>query len=252
MIDFCRPAPAIMPQHKNWLSHHRRAWLDFLPLQLLFGFAATIAPAVAGTISVPTDFTGAFVIEKSDFALGQTFRVPAPVGENILSSLTLNLFGGPFDANEPDPVTFAYSLEVWLFDTGKLSPTGSALFSSGPQLWVAGTNVPVINSVTFSGLKLALDPAAMYALIFRPGNDTDSFTFGQIHQNLSAPYNDGFALQALGGVWNAYYSQDLSFSAQFVASAVPEPVTACLTAVGLALLLRTRHCGPRRSAESGT
>ena len=99
--------------------------------QYVLAFMTTTAfVAFGGTISIPTDFTGRFIYETDSNMLGQTFRVPDPSTENILNSVTINLFGGPGDADESPP-TFNYEVQVFAFDPIALAPTGAALYASG-------------------------------------------------------------------------------------------------------------------------
>jgi hypothetical protein len=195
--------------------------------------ASTTFVAFGSTISAPTDSTFAFIWERSNVAIGQTFRVPDPVSENLLASVTLNLREGPFDDDE-DPVTFGYEVEVFAFDSTAFETIGPALYTSGPQVWIAEPNLPVFNPVTFDGLNLTVSSTATYILIFRPANDLDSFTIGTIHQNLSDPYQDGGRFYFSDNMWFGDDATDLSFDAVFVSASAPEPASLILT--GFALL----------------
>ena len=151
------------------------------------------------------------------------------------------MFGGPGDADESPP-TFNYEVQVFAFDPIALAPTGAALYASGPQIWTTG--VPVINPVTFAGLNLTLNPATTYILIFRPEEDADSRTLGQIHQNLSDPYSDGQMLIFFSNAWHVDETSDLSIDAVFGSAAVPEPATLGLTGfalIGAAVAARRRR-----------
>ncbi len=206
----------------------------FLSARIVALALSAVAFASGGTITIPNNGSSVFFQEApgASFAnrsLGQTFVVPSPTSDNVLTSFSFSFFS--VDA------AFSYRAMIFAWDTANTRATGSALFSSGA---LNGTNAP-----TFNGLNLALTPGTTYiALLTTQNVVSDGFQNGLLNHNSANVYAGGQAFQqssssATGAnftnsAWSAVNGNtDFQFNATFT-SATPEPSTFALALVGLA------------------
>ena len=110
-------------------------------------------------------------------ATGQTFIVPAPTTQNRLTEFSFEIGGVPSG--------FDYEVFIYQWD-GVDRPTGSPLFSSGPQTANAA------GVVTFSGLTIDLTAGTPYiAFITTQGVVNDVATSAFFMTNNGNVYTDG-------------------------------------------------------------
>ncbi|MDA3874929.1 MAG: PEP-CTERM sorting domain-containing protein [Kiritimatiellae bacterium] len=169
-------------------------------------------------------------------SLGQTFVVPSPTSERMLTDFSFFVQSGSSPA-DVDLQAFVYE-----FDTTATSPTGSALFSSLPFA------VDADGELAFNGLSLVLDITKTYIAFLSTSDlqDEDNNS-ARIAGNITNPYAGGDAFRYTGvdttqaaftgdpTNWNPVSSDwDMQFSATF--AAVPEPHTLAFFSLGLGLL----------------
>ncbi|MDA0811356.1 MAG: hypothetical protein O3C21_03040 [Verrucomicrobia bacterium] len=143
------------------------------------------APAIlAGTISIPATSQASFQ-ESQAFSrprnVGQTFVVPSPTSESLLTDFSFNI------TNVPNG-DLDYEAYLFQWNPGSNAPIGGALFQSGMQTAIA-TGV-----VQFTGLNLSLNPALTYVALLStqgpvPFNDNEEL--GNVGSNATAPYAGG-------------------------------------------------------------
>ena len=210
-------------------------------MKLLLLLAAAFVPlSTAGTIAISSDGSTAYFQESpkprgSVRTLGQTFTVPSPTGENVLSSFAFHFASGT-------DKTFDYRAMIFEWDTVNARATGTALFSSAI---LNGSQAP-----NFTGVDLILNPSLTYvALLTTQGVNNDDFANGLLELNSVNVYAGGGAHSQTStaangtsgdGDWTASAwsevngSTDFRFDATFVGT--PEPATWALLGVGLTAL----------------
>jgi hypothetical protein len=209
--------------------------------------AQVIDTASEWLASGPNTFEGPFG-EPAFAAWGQTFVTPA--GFNTLTSFSVWLQTNNESDNETDAVDFTGKVYQW--DTGNLTLTGPALFSSPPQHLPFEDPPSGFKEFSFTP-KLALDPEKTYIFFLsahdffngKPG--TASVGGGFNHDTYSGGdefiSESSFAdLSTSPWIPNGV-GADMAFVARFSSlSPVPEPATygvaASLILLGLA---RRRH-----------
>lgn len=177
-------------------------------------------------------------------SLGQTFVVPTPLSENVLTGFSL-FFSGTPDAG------FDYRAYIFQWDTQNNQATGPALFTSSVR---TGAQAP-----SFSGLNILLATNASYiAILTTQGAANDSFSGALLaHNSNGAVYTSGAAFQQSSGApngntgtgtWNSAAwtgvngNTDFQFSATFAeGSTVPEPSSLALLAFGVAAVFVNRR-----------
>jgi hypothetical protein len=219
--------------------------------KLVFSSILTTAFAFASTLTIPNNGSTVFFAETTGApsaqvrSLGQTFSVPAPTTDNLLTEFDFFLAAST-------ETGFDYEGYLFQWDAANTRAIGSALFQStirsGP-----GTAV-------FSGLTLLLNPALQYiALVTTQGVANNSFSSGLLNHNSTNAYLGGQAFQqnsavaGSGGVgtwttaaWSGVNgTTDFQFTAIFApASSIPEPGTFVLAGIAtaaLAFVRRRRH-----------
>ena len=207
------------------------------------GTLALSSNSIGGTISIPDggqisnlqEDTRALGFARS---IGQTFTVPAPTSEAVLSEFTFYVDAG---SSPTDVDAAAYVFE---FDTGTTSPTGAALFSS--PAFAINSDGPL----TFTP-NVTLNPANTYiAFLSTSGLQDEDNNSANFESNSSNPFAGGGGFRYTGIVtdtssftgdpsnWNEVSA---TWDYRFDASFVPEPSTALLLFLSSGLWLRRRR-----------
>lgn len=195
--------------------------------------------AAAATITIPNNGSTVFFQESPSGSavrtLGQTFVVPTPTSENILTS-----FGFAF-ASGTD-TSFDYKAMIYAWDTVNNRATGSALYTSPNR---TGATAP-----SFTGLNLALTPGTVYIAFLTTQNVvSNGFSNGLLNHNSGNVYSGGQAFQQTSSgptgtdvttaAWTAVNGNtDFQFNATFVSggASVPEPSSFGMAMLGIAAL----------------
>lgn len=122
-------------------------WIGFMAATTLWVNAASLNLPDGGNFASLAEDT-----RDSGFArsVGQTFIVPTPTSESRITQFSFFVDAG---STPTDVDAAAYLYE---FDTMATSPTGAALFNSGPFA------INAAGELNFSGLAVDLDPAKTY------------------------------------------------------------------------------------------
>lgn len=204
----------------------------------------------AATISLPSNRYGA--VFPPGWSIGESFQAPA--SETLLQSFTYDFYGGPFSDHEGQfAVHFTANLQQFDPNSGML--IGPVLYASGPQVLTGPA--PYDNPVTWSGISVALNPAAHYLMYITSLEPVSDVIVAELHYSSISDYpNGGFFFrtdssvtftgpQVPGSPYN-----NVAFDATF--GAIPEPNTAILIAFSLlvsgAIRVRAlrRNCVLRR------
>jgi hypothetical protein len=208
--------------------------------------AATFA--CASTLTIPNNGGTVFIQETTGSpsssaprSLGQTFSVPAPTTDNLLTEFDF------FLAANTD-ATFDYEGYLFQWDPVNTRATGPALFQSAIR---NGTQ-----PASFSGLALLLNPALQYiALVTTQGVVNNTFSNGLLNHNSGNAYLPGQAYQQNSAVagnsgvgtwttaaWTAVNGNtDFQFTAVFASpSSVPEPSSFALFCMGAVAVVIAR------------
>lgn len=206
------------------------------------------AVANASTITIPTNGSSVYFQENPNpnstlRSLGQTFVVPAPFTDTVLTDFAFTFAAGT-------GTSFDYRAYLFEWDTATTRATGTALFTSAVR---NGSQAP-----SFTGLNLALTPGTVYiALLTTEGALNNGFGDGLLTHHSGNPYAGGAAFSQISptsngstgnGSWTSVAwnpvngNTDFQFSANFAApAAVPEPASAALIALGGAAILGLRR-----------
>lgn len=211
-----------------------------------FGFIAILsATATATNITIGGGNGNVYFQENPDpqnvvRSLGQTFMLPAPGTDNVLTG-----FSFAFPTDQVPDSGFDFQAYVFEFNTGTLLATGAALYTSA--VLNAGTDLPV-----FTGLSVALTPGTTYiAFLTTQSVVNDGFANGYLRHVYGdgSSYTDGSSFQqnsanATSNEWTttAWSSPggDFVFTADFEegppgSTDIPEPSTFGLGLAGMLL-----------------
>jgi len=208
---------------------------------LFYTSLLSIGLASASTITIPNNGGTAFFTETNGDnpgavrSVGETFQVPAPTAQNILTDFD-------FFLNSNTDNTLDYRGYIFQWDTVNSRATGSALYTSPAR---NGTQ-----AAFFGGLNLVLNPVLTYvAFVTTQGVVNNSFSGNLLKHNTADVYAGGAAFQqtitTAGGnsgtgtwataAWTPVNGNtDFQFTATFIAAPIPEPGTLALS--GLAAL----------------
>jgi len=214
------------------------------------------ASANATTIFAPTNGSSVYFQENPNApgaavrTLGQTFTVPAPGTDVVLTDFAFAFTSGTEG-------TFDYRAMLFLFDTVTSQASGSTLFTSEAR---NGSQVP-----SFTGLNIPLTPGLTYiAVVTTEGVVNDNFANGLLAHNSTNIYADGSAVSQSSstsggtsgtGSWTTTPftpvggGSDLQFSATFAEALpgeVPEPSSILLLSAGVGMLAMFRSRMARR------
>jgi len=205
--------------------------------RLLCTALISLGLASASTITIPNNGGSVFFQETSGDnpgttrSLGQTFTVPAPTAQNILT-------GFDFFLTQSTDNTFDYRGYIFQWDTANSRATGSALYQSSAR---NGTQ-----AAFFSGLTLVLNPALTYvAFVTTQGVANNSFSGNLLFHNSADVYAGGAAFQQVAtpggnsgtGTWTTAAwtgvngNTDFQFNAVFIGATAPEPGTLAMGAL---------------------
>lgn len=167
----------------------------------------------------PSNPSGSFFDWDSGFMLGQTFSTPDPV--NVFLN-NFSLYQLQVDAGEP--TTYTAFLANW----------DNTTRTSGTVVWSAsGSNL----TNAYSDFSFAVNTSLVSGQQYIFAMFTDA-AFGDFSTGLTPYaggefyYHDGLDASGPWGAWDPS-EVDLAFSADFSASAIPEPSSVALLATGL-------------------
>lgn len=215
------------------------------------------AASYASSISIPNNGSTVYFQENPQNpggavrTLGQTFTLPAPGTDNVLTDFAFAL--APWSDT-------AFDYRAYLFQWDGSKATGPALFTSAAQI---GSQ-----AASFSGLSIELTPGTTYiALLTTQGVVNDgSYSNGFLFNNSGNVYADGGAYQQTSpssggstgiGSWTSVawtpVNGDFQFTANFSegsvsSSATPEPSSIALITLGGAAIIGLRRIRRRSTA----